>query len=696
MSNSGATGSMVQLNSRTPVTDFLTGTEGDEQLTFFKGESNCYSAFATNWVKLNFAATTMTAGAQDTVTSAEVPRAGDMLCHAFLVIGAPAIANVSPVMDLEGLAGSVKRTFIHTGDQGSRETVMTYDAAGLGPSDSTITVAADLSGIIAQGGSLVLTDAYNRTHVTTIASFSVASSVTTITMADQTSSSFTYNVLNASVTMASVIAGMTPSLGTITYSTTDTSNVFSPTSSVFTGTVQLATSSGALNNAAASVFLDINYAPSLHASKTRASGPTGAVNNTALTSGVLANTPILDRGQIHANYGTYAPCALVKELEVLIGTNPIAKVTGLVLQANCELWTSSDRLCRRAVNKSSNPAERGAWALKRQTWVVPLPFWFNQGGYHSSLAMCALSFHSIVFALTLNPYTRSIINGCGGDFGGNTITVTGTAGSQTLTTYAGPSNLSDGNSVLDIVDHLVTVVAPSTTLTGTLFSFYLLLELVYLSDDERDTYTDMTDEILITQFQFASPMTLTAAMQSSQMQLRFNHPVSHLVVAGQLQSQLNDNRWCDYEGPPVPFTMSQINPEGMRNHWLKTMQISFNNNPRTAEQPAWFYHETMPSVSAERIPDHHFYLYPFGLTSPNGSGQFSGGADFSRLDTAILNIVANPHIFTDMSALGGLDGADTNATADSITGGEKVVVQCFGVSANVGKYQSGLFGVCFM
>ena len=225
----------------------------------------------------------------------------------------------------------------------------------------------------------------------------------------------------------------------------------------------------------------------------------------------------------------------------------------------------------------------------------------------------------------------------------------------------------------------------------------MLLELIYLSDDERETYTDMTDEILIIQNQFASPMTLTPSAQSGQMQLRFNHPVSHLVIAGQLQSQLNDNRWCDYEGPPSAFTVSELYPEGQRNHWLKTMQISFNNNPRTAEQPAWFFHETMPSVSAERIPDHHFYLYPFGLTSPNGSGQFSGGADFSRLDTAILNITANPHVFADMSAVGGLNASSTGvASPNSITGGEKVIVQCFGVSANVGRYQSGLFGVCFM
>ena len=657
MSNSGSTGSMVQLNSRTPVTDFLTGSEGDEQLTFFKGESNVYSAFASNWVKLNFAATTMTSGAQETVTSAEVPRAGDMLCHAFLVINAPAIANVTDaaITLLGGGVGGVKRAWVHTGDGAHRASTMTYVAALTAA--NTFTIAADMTGMVVVGQRVRLLDSTGKVEIGVIATIGYTSTLTTFTI--------------------------TPELD-VALATTGNA------------VAEFESSSGALNASAAAVFLDIDNVPSLHASKTRPNGPTGVLAASS-TSGVLANSPILDRGQVHANYGTYAPCALVKELEVLIGTNPIAKVTGLVLQANCELWTSSDRLSRRAVHKSSDPAERGAWALQRQTWVVPLPFWFNQGGYHSSLAMCALSFHSIVFALTLHPYTRAIINGCGGDFGSNTLTVTGTGGSVLLSTKAGPTTLADGSSTLDIVDHSVALVAPSTALTGSLFSFYLLLELIYLSDDERETYTDMTDEILIIQNQFASPMTLTPSAQSGQMQLRFNHPVSHLVIAGQLQSQLNDNRWGDYEGPPVPFTMSQTYPEGIRGHWLKTMQISFNNNPRTAEQPAWFFHETMPSVSAERIPDHHFYLYPFGLTSPNGSGQFSGGADFSRLDTAILNITANPHVFADMSAVGGLNASSTGvASPNSITGGEKVIVQCFGVSANVGRYQSGLFGVCFM
>ena len=118
----------------------------------------------------------------------------------------------------------------------------------------------------------------------------------------------------------------------------------------------------------------------------------------------------------------------MKELEVVIGTNPISKVTGLVLQANCELWTASDRLPRRAVNKSSDPSEKGAWSLQNQTWCVPVPFWFNQGGYHSSLALCALSFHSIRFNLVLNPYTRSIVNGSRGDFSGHEIDVGTAAG----------------------------------------------------------------------------------------------------------------------------------------------------------------------------------------------------------------------------------------------------------------------------
>jgi hypothetical protein len=406
--------------------------------------------------------------------------------------------------------------------------------------------------------------------------------------------------------------------------------------------------------------------------------------------------PILDRNSVHANYGNYAPCTLVNSLECVIGENAVSRVTGLVMQANCELWISSDKLSRRAVNKSADPTERGAWALKRQTWVVPVPFWFTQG-YHSSLPMCALSFHTITFNLHLNPYTRCILNGCDNDFSGSIITVQGAHGSTTLTTVVGPSSLPAGSSAVDIIDSTSGVpAAPANVLSGSSFTFYMLLELIYLSDDERDTYSDMTDEVLVLQYQYASVQTLSPQSPSVELSMRFNHPVSHLVVCGQLQSHLNDNRYGDFEGPSNMFTISKKYPEGQRNHWLKSMQIHFNNNARTLEMPWWFFHETMPQVSAERIPDSHFYLYSFGLGSPNGSGQFHGGADFSRLDSAIITINANPHVFSDMSSVGGLDASNITKGPLAISGGEKIFVHCFAVSGNIAKFDNGLLGVCFL
>jgi hypothetical protein len=403
---------------------------------------------------------------------------------------------------------------------------------------------------------------------------------------------------------------------------------------------------------------------------------------------------VLDRNNIHANYGTYAPCALVDFIECVIGESTVSKVTGLVMQAHCELWMSSDRLSRRAVNKSSDPTERGAWALNRQTWVVPVPFWFTQG-YHSSLPLCALSFHTITFNLHMNPYTRAVVNGCGGEFSGSVITVSGAEGSTTLKTVVGPSSIQAGSSSIDLMDTAAAPAAPSTVLSGSSFTFYMLLELIYIGDQERNTYQDLSDEVLVLQFQYVHQQTLTSG-KATEMQLRFNHPVSHLVIAGQLQSNLNDNRYGDYEGPSNMFTISRKYPEGMRSHWLKTAQLHFNNNARTLEMPWWFFHEVMPQVSAERIPDSHFYLYSFGLGSPNGSGQFHGGADFSRLDSAILTITPNPHVFSNSSAVGGLDGTNSNASSNSITGGEQVVVSCFAVSANVAKFENGLMGICFL
>ena len=699
-------GSLIQVNVKTPVMDFLTGCEGDAQLTFFRSESACYSTFATNWVRLNFQTTTMQSGAVETQTTADVPRAGDMLCHTYLVINAPAIVNVTDDdIDLNGGSGedavgtAAKRMFVQTGDSEARFSALSYTGVTIGYHQVTqwvtpggvggsgtagvyrykITVSGKTIGSIIDTSTVMqVQDSAGVTRILTIYDIADDDDPDTILYSNET-----FRVARALITATDPDETEAQAIETESGLTFDEDGVV----------LLQGTADSYFSNAASARFLDMRHQHALVATRTRQSGPSGVVPVT--DTGLRPAVPILDRNNVHANYGNYAPCTLVKELECVIGENAVSKVTGLVMQANCELWMPSDKLSRRAVNTSADPTERGAWALKRQTWVVPVPFWFTQG-YHSSLPMCALSFHTITFNLTLNPYTRCILNGCGSDFSGSTITVQGAHGSTTLTTVVGPSSIAAGASGIDLLDTTAEPAAPSNTMSGSNFTFYMLLELIYLSDEERDTYSDMTDEVLVLQYQYASVQTLTAANPSVELSMRFNHPVSHLVIAGQLQSHINDNRYGDYEGPPNMFTISKKYPEGMRNHWLKSMQIHFNNNARTLEMPWWFFHETMPQVSAERIPDSHFYLYAFGLGSPNGSGQFHGGADFSRLDSAIITINANEHVFSDMSSVGGLNASGTSKGVLSITGGEKVIVNCFAVSGNVAKFDNGLLGVCFL
>jgi hypothetical protein len=698
MSMYGSQASMAQNHLNSPIGFFLTGNEMDMQLTFFKGESDPYAQFATNWVQLNFSATNMESGASgNTTTSAEMQRSGDMLCHAFLVITAPAIANVtaSAITQLGAAGGSI-RTLVHTG---------TGNAGAAGPITSEAHVVYDDNALANAGlwaggvaNLFLIGDHTYKVHagdgVAVAGSVVVTDTDTTDADTGGDIANTHEDILNYYRKIASATYSSANNCTTVVMDSAITfaASVSTPTAFTATFTHQ---PQNVLGSNSGRILMNAYSDPNLGFNKTRTAGPTGTPANT--TTGIVPSVPILDPNQVHAHYGTYAPCTLVNYLEVVIGSNPLSKVTGLVMQANCELWVASDRLPRRAVNKSSDPAEKGAWALHRQTWAVPVPFWFNQGGYHSSLALCALSFHSIQFNLVLNPYTRTIVNGCGGDFTANTITAHGSGGNVALATKAGALSQIEGDHVHDLFGGTSAPVSPTTTLAGSQFGFYLLLELIYLSDDERDTYTDMTDEVLITQFQYASQKTLSAASQSVEMDLKFNHPVSQVVVAGQLLSNQNDNRWGEFEGPTHPLSISATNPEGSKSHWMKTMQITFNNTARTAAQPAWFFHETVPSVNAERCPDHHFYLYSFGLTSPNGSGQFSGGADFSRLDSASATIVASPQVFKDQSHVGGLDGATTTAaTANSITGGQQIYINAFGVNANVAKFENGLVGVCFM
>ena len=650
---SAGTGVLAQLVSTTQIDDVITANN-TPLITFFKAKSEPYAMFATDWQRLNFA--TSHPGSEVVETTADVTRSGDMLCHMYLVVKAPALVNVSSaVCDISGAptndeSSLVRRGYVgagqYTGGLG-RRLASGFSTANSATTVCAITVNVDWTAKVPVGSIMVLTpeDSTGKAYCVVI----TAITTTTITWSD---------------------ANQMPEEMKYTFVIYEAPRQALP---------------------GADVALVACHAPGVHAdNKLTSVGPWRSI---APSNGIRRLEPVMDQGNFAAHYGTYAPVQLIKQISIVIGANTISTLTALVIQAHLELFTASDRLMRRMVNASRSTEELCAWAIQPNVWYVPIPFWFGaSASYQSSLPLVALSFHTISINLSMQPYTRCIVNGCAGDMTDRVITMgarTGSGTAVTLETHAGPRfstsslcGLSDGASA--------ATFASTTKVHAANFTVFLLAEYIYLHETERDLYTDMTDEVLINQWQYATDQSITSS-SALEVQLRFNHPIQCLLFAGRLQSNVNDHRWGEYEGPVDPLSISATLPDGDRLYWLREAQLKFNNSARTVAHGPEFYHQLMPSVAADRVPDSHIFLLPFGLSSPTGN-QVSGSANFSRLDSATLTVTAHSHLFADQSAVGGLNGTSGTTGIGQMASGQKVLLEIAACNSNTFTFDNGMGG----
>ena len=674
---SAGTGVLAQLVSKTQIDDVIEGG-GTPEITFFRAASQPYAMFATDWQRLNFA--TSSPGTDVVETSADVQRSGDMLAHLYLVIKAPAIFNVSSaVCDISGAtenatAGTlIKRAYVgsaqHTAN-GFGRPIWSGFSTNATRAVNTVVAAANTFPVarIPVGSIMMATPVF--ADATDAAALDTSNQVIVAALTSVSDTTLTWGD-------ATKIADVTVT-DTIAYHI----NIFeAPRYALGGGT-------GAL--------VSVN-APGVRADNALSAGPLRSL--ALINSNIRRLEPVMDPSNFAAFYGTYAPVQMIKSIAIVIGSNTISTLTATVIQAHLEMFTPSDRLMRRMVNASRSQEELCAWALQTNVWYVPIPFWFCAStGYQASLPLVALSFHSISINLALQPYTRAIVNGCGGDMTDRTITLRGdlgTAGTTTLETHAGPK-FGNGNtsSLSGLSDGAAAATFASTRAVASAnFTIFMLAEYIYLSDTERDLYSDMTDEVLISQWQYATDQSITNS-SPLEVTLRFNHPIQCILFGGRLQSNINDHRWGCYEGPVDPLSVSQTMPEGDAQYWLKEAQLKFNNSARTTLHGPEFFHQLMPSVAADRVPDSHIFLQSFSLTSPT-STQIAGTANFSRLDSATLTLTAHGHLFADQSNCGGLNGT-AGTGVGQMASGQKVAVEIAACNVNTFKFENGMGGPGFV
>ena len=686
---SAGTGVLAQLVSKTQIDDVIEGG-GTPEITFFRAASQPYAMFATDWQRLNFA--TSSPGTDVVETSADVQRSGDMLAHLYLVIKAPAIFNVSSaVCDISGATTNTaataapvnraltKRAYIGAAQHSEAlgRPILSGVSTAAGNALATLPVADDHTARVPVGSIMV---ARAIPAVPTFSDTPTVDELETAALASATAVRGQPIVVALSVVSATAFTWADHNQRTVNGLLYQFDIYEAPRHAL----------GGADEN-----LVSVS-APGVRAANVLAAGP---LRSNVAVNGIRRLEPVMDQRNFAAFYGTYAPVQMIKSIAIVIGSNTISTLTATVIQAHLEMFTPSDRLMRRMVNASRSQEELCAWALQTNVWYVPIPFWFCAStGYQASLPLVALSFHSISINLALQPYTRAIVNGCGGDMTDRTITLQGdlgASGTTTLETHAGPK-FGNGNtsSLSGLSDGAAAPTFASTRAVASAnFTIFMLAEYIYLSDTERDLYSDMTDEVLISQWQYATDQSITNS-SPLEVTLRFNHPIQCILFGGRMQSNINDHRWGCYEGPVDPLSISQTMPQGDALYWLKEAQLKFNNSARTTLHGPEFFHQLMPSVAADRVPDSHIFLQSFSLTSPT-STQIAGTANFSRLDSATLTLTAHGHLFADQSNCGGLNGT-AGTGVGQMASGQKVAVEIAACNVNTFKFENGMGGPGFV
>ena len=321
--------------------------------------------------------------------------------------------------------------------------------------------------------------------------------------------------------------------------------------------------------------------------------------------------------------------AMIEEVEINIGGKRIDRHLGEWLFIWSELSLDVDqRLAFKAmVNGFNKNTGQSTYNQKERTVMVPLAFWFNRSTA-MALPLVAMAFHEVKLVVKLRPLECLAREG------------------KTL-----PTNAS-------------------------LVQATVLLDYIYLDENERHRFSQSPHELLIDQLQFNGSMFTDYPSAYNMLPIDFKHPIKELVWVVrhndviQTGMSLTDNHVNDWFNFNEPLSMLPL---------VRSTKIMFNNNERVAITFPEYYTVLQPYFHHRRAPiveDTGRYLTPginvYSFALRPEDYQPSGSMNFSRLNSASLNLEMDP----------------SAATA-------ACEVFIFGVTYNVLRIQNGMAGIAF-
>ena len=263
---------------------------------------------------------------------------------------------------------------------------------------------------------------------------------------------------------------------------------------------------------------------------------------------------------------------------------------------------------------------------------------------------------------------------------------------------------------------------PGTSVKTNISSVKIFAEYVYLDSNERKSFAQNAHEYLIDQLQLQTINQNGTSRDSASFDLSFNHPVKELVITGNPEYFVENNKYDPSYGAsfdptkkyfrgrtasgasPAPLITnistitvsgglpSQWDPYNFLNTIARThtkMSLSFNGMER-------FSPRNLKYFTRQQIYDHHpksggghFFtddiaVYSFAL-SPKDNNQASGTCNFSRIDRTTLN-------FSNMNMV-----PDNGIPGFSVFTYQEILqpLDVYAINHNVFRVMSGMGGLAY-
>jgi hypothetical protein len=212
------------------------------------------------------------------------------------------------------------------------------------------------------------------------------------------------------------------------------------------------------------------------------------------------------------------------------------------------------------------------------------------------------------------------------------------------------------------------------------------VDYIYLDTDERRRFAQLSHEYLIEQLQFTGDESINGA--TNRIKMNFNHPVKELVWVVQADSRLGggaaSNNWVCFTsdgtnnsanyGITVPnVTSTSASRIGVTNYVDESpsTNIQLNGQDRFYAREGSYFNLVQPYQHHENVSGNcGINVYSFALKPEEH--QPSGTLNFSRIDTAVLNLKTT-----------------------QVTTGATAKVKVFAVNYNVLRIMSGMGGLAY-